>query len=204
MKQQHIKNPWTKLKEARMAAKLTWIRLESKSRRKSRSRNARLARASNVIIVTREKGSNPRVFKVSNKLMSMLKALQEHSSSTRVFQKSLRSQARLFHKQQRKIASKLQNPRILSISFHTFRHWKATMEYHRTKDILYVKNLLGHKILEHTELYINLEKAIFGDTYYQEYHVKVASTPQEIKALLEVGYEYVCEKDSLLFFRKRK
>ncbi len=78
------------------------------------------------------------------------------------------------------------------------------MEYHRTKDILYVKNLLGHKILEHTELYINLEKAIFGDIYDQEYHVKVASTPQEIKALLEVGYEYICEKDGLMFFRKRK
>ncbi|MGQ9545490.1 MAG: tyrosine-type recombinase/integrase, partial [Candidatus Bathycorpusculaceae bacterium] len=34
---------------------------------------------SNAIRVTPEKGSNPRVFKVSNKLMSMLKALQEHS-----------------------------------------------------------------------------------------------------------------------------
>jgi hypothetical protein len=35
MKKEHIKNPWTTLKEARMAAKLTWIRLESKSGRKS-------------------------------------------------------------------------------------------------------------------------------------------------------------------------
>lgn len=41
---------------------------------------------------------------------------------------------------------------------------------------------------------INLEKAIFGDAYDQEYHVKVAATPQEIKALLEVGYEYVCKE----------
>ncbi|MBS7631291.1 tyrosine-type recombinase/integrase [Candidatus Bathyarchaeota archaeon] len=74
------------------------------------------------------KRSNPRVFKVSNKLMSMLKALQEHSSSNRVFQKSLRNQARLFHKQRRKIISELQNPMIMSISFHTFRHWKATTD----------------------------------------------------------------------------
>ncbi len=28
--------------------------------------------------------------------------------------------------------------------------------------------------------------------------------PEEIQALLEVGFEYVCRKDSLLFFRKRK
>jgi hypothetical protein len=37
-----------------------------------------------------------------------------------------------------------------------------------------------------------------------EFTVKVVSNPEEIKALLEVGFEYVCEKDGLLFFRKRK
>ncbi|MEM3719709.1 MAG: tyrosine-type recombinase/integrase, partial [Candidatus Bathyarchaeia archaeon] len=96
-----------------------------------------------------------------------------------------------------------QNPRLLRISFHTFRHWKATMEYHKTKDILYVKKLLGHKKIENTEIYIDVEQALF-QTQNDEFHVKVASTPDEIKALLEVGFEYVCEKDGLLFFRKRK
>jgi len=78
------------------------------------------------------------------------------------------------------------------------------MEYHKTKEILYVKNLLGHKKIENTEIYITLERAIFGKSSDSEYHVKVAKTPDEIKALLEVGFEYVCEKDGLLFFRKRK
>ena len=78
------------------------------------------------------------------------------------------------------------------------------MEYHKTKDILHVKNLLGHKKLENTEIYITLEKAIFGDPYNQEFHVKVGSTSEEIKALLEVGFEYVCDKEGLMFFRKRK
>jgi len=71
-------------------------------------------------------------------------------------------------------------------------------------DILYVKNLLGHRKIENTEIYINLERVIFEEGAEQEYHVKVASSPEEIKALLEVGYEYVCEKDGLLYFRKRK
>jgi integrase len=156
-----------------------------------------------IILNNPEKGSNPRIFKISQRLIDMLNALPRKSQ--RIFSnKTINSLKATFIETRKRIAHKLQNPRLLKISFHTFRHWKATMEYHRTKDILYVKNLLGHKILEHTELYINLEKAIFGDTYDQEYHVKVASTPQEIKALLEVGYEYVCEKDSLLFFRKRK
>jgi len=156
-----------------------------------------------IILNNPEKGSNPRIFKISQRLIDMLNALPRKSQ--RIFSnKTINSLKATFIETRKRIAHKLQNPRVLKISFHTFRHWKATMEYHRTKDILYVKNLLGHKILEHTELYINLEKAIFGDTYDQEYHVKVASTPQEIKALLEVGFEYVCEKDSLLFFRKRK
>jgi hypothetical protein len=37
-----------------------------------------------------------------------------------------------------------------------------------------------------------------------EFNVKVAEKPEEIKALLEVGLEYVCQKDGLMFFRKRK
>lgn len=156
-----------------------------------------------IILNNPEKGSNPRIFKVSQRLIDMLNALPRRNQ--RIFSnKTLNSLKATFLETRKRIAHKLQNPRVLKISFHTLRHWKATMEYHRTKDILYVKNLLGHKILEHTELYINLEKAIFGDTYDQEYHVKVAATPQEIKALLETGYEYVCERDSLLFFRKRK
>jgi len=154
---------------------------------------------SNVIRVTPEKGSNPRVFKVSNKLMSMLKALQERSSSDRVFQKSLKSQARLFHKQRRKIASKLQNPRILSISFHTFRHWKATMEYHKTKDILHVMKVLGHKNINNTLVYTQLVD--FGD---DEYTVRVAHTIEEDKQLLEAGFEYVTERDGYKIYRKRK
>jgi site-specific recombinase XerD len=34
---------------------------------------------------------------------------------------------------------------------------------HRTKDPYYVKKLLGHKSLRNTEIYINLEQAIFSE-----------------------------------------
>jgi len=78
------------------------------------------------------------------------------------------------------------------------------MEYHKTRGILYVKNLLGHKKLENTEIYINLERAIFEEAGETECHVKVASKPKEIKNLPEASFEYVFEKDGLLFFRKGK
>lgn len=37
-----------------------------------------------------------------------------------------------------KIAFNYVNPRLLQINFHTIRHWKAMMEYYKTKDVLYV------------------------------------------------------------------
>lgn len=108
-----------------------------------------------------------------------------------------------FLKARKRLATKLQNPRLLQISFHTFRHWKATMLYHQTKDPFYVKQFLGHKELRNTEIYINIERAIFGQGN-DEFTVKVAKTSEEIKELLEAGFDYVCEKDGLVFLRKRK
>ena len=75
--------------------------------------------------------------------------------------------------------------------------------YHQTKDILYVKQFPGHRKVETTLLYIQLAEAIFKQTT-DEFTVRVATKPDEIKALLEVGFEFVCKKDELLYFRKRK
>lgn len=75
--------------------------------------------------------------------------------------------------------------------------------YHETRDILHVQQLLGHKNIENTLLYVNLESAIF-QTENVSFHVKTATTPAEITKLLEVGFEYVCQKDGLAFLRKRK
>jgi integrase len=54
----------------------------------------------------------------------------------------------------KRIAKKLNNPRLMKIMLHTFRHWKATMEYPKTKDIIHVKEILGHKNIEkHDDLH---------------------------------------------------
>lgn len=148
------------------------------------------------------KHGNPRIFKVSDKLISMLKRLPKTSEF--LFGGScLSSHGGSFRKQRKRLAEKLKNPRLLKIRFHAFRHWKATMEYHKTKDPWHVKKMLGHRHLKSIEVYVNLEQAIF-QTETDEFHVKVAEDPEEIKALLEVGFEYVCQKDGLMFFRKRK
>jgi len=149
-----------------------------------------------------EKNSLPRIFKVSSKLIGMLNSLPKKSA--RIFGDGPTWHRKVtFYKSRKILAKKLKNPRLLRISFHTFRHWKATMLYHQTKDILYVKEFLGHKKIENTLLYVQLAESIFKEIN-DEFTVKVAKTPKEIKQLLEVGFEYVCEKDGLMFFRKRK
>ena len=77
------------------------------------------------------------------------------------------------------------------------------MLYHQTKDILYVKQYLGHNKVETTLIHIQLAETIFKDLD-DKFTVKVASKKDEITALLEVGFEYICEKDELYYFRKRK
>lgn len=149
-----------------------------------------------------EKHSNPRMWKVDQELMVMLNTLPR--DSTKVFgESSIFSMKATFVKAKKRLAAKLANPRLLKIHFHTFRHWKATMLYHQTKDPYYVKDFLGHKELRNTEIYINIERTIF-ESSSDAFTVKVAEKPEDVKELLEIGFEYVCQKDNLIFLRKRK
>lgn len=66
------------------------------------------------------------------------------------------------------------------------------MEYHRTKDILYVKKILGHKRIDNTLKYIDLEAMILKPAN-DHFTVRVASTVQEACELIESGFEYETE-----------
>lgn len=109
----------------------------------------------------------------------------------------------VFYRERRKAVHKLSNPRLMKIGFHTFRHWKATMLYHRTKNPMLVKEFLGHRVLDTTLLYIQTETTLFMEEN-DGFMVQAVKTPEDIKGLLEVGYEYVCAQGELIFFRKRK
>jgi len=52
------------------------------------------------------------------------------------------------------------------------------MEHHKTKDPYRVKQF---------------------ESGSDEFTVKVATNPEKVKELLEVGFDYVCEKDGLIF-----
>jgi integrase len=103
--------------------------------------------------ITPEKGSEPRIFKISNKFFGMLEGIPRGGEKIFCHYKLSNNLRRTFERYRRRIAYNLGNPRLLRITFHTLRHWKATTEYHKTKDILYVMQLLGHKNIKNTLIY---------------------------------------------------
>ena len=77
------------------------------------------------------------------------------------------------------------------------------MQYHKKPDIDYVRRLLGHKSVLNTQIYVNIEQAMFTSKS-DEFLVRTASTVEDACKLIEVGFEYVTEIDGLKMFRKRK
>jgi integrase len=149
------------------------------------------------VLVTPENGSNSRVLKISNKLVAMLNELPQDTAT--VFGVDADQLRRNYCRQRKRISMKLKNARLRQITFHTFRHWKATMEYHKTKDILHVKEILGHKSLDNTMKYTQLVN--FKD---DQFTLKVANSEKEACQLLEAGFEYVCDYCENKILRHRK
>jgi len=147
------------------------------------------------------KGHNPRIQQVSTELIARLYLLPKKSE--KVWNASLQGMTSNFYHARKRIANRLGNPRLSKIVFTTLRHWKATTLYHQTKDILYVKKFLGHKTLQSTLIYIDLEKALFN-TKNDEFTVKVADTLEEACQFAEMGFEKFDEFEGKHLYRKRK
>jgi integrase len=152
-----------------------------------------------------EKGSLPRQWNsLSPKLMDMLNAMPRND--VRIFGTfTLNSLKAMFTRARKRTALKLRNPRLLDVHFHTLRHWKATMEYHKTKDLLHVMAFLGHKKSDNTLLYVQLDEKLFKQSE-DNFTTRIAQNVQEAAALVEVGFEYVTGEysDGGKLFRKRK
>jgi integrase len=148
-----------------------------------------------------EKYSRPRQFKMSNKLTTMITSfIRRTNRNERIWNLSYESMHRTFRNRRKSLAEKLGNPNLLNITFKTFRHWKATFEYHRTKDLLFVQRFLGHKNINNTLIYTHL----VGFDSEDNYIVKIASTVEEFTELLENGFEYISDYESMKVLRKRK
>jgi len=138
---------------------------------------------------------------MSEKLTAMITPLVRKAlPEKRIWDVRSESMSSTFSKRRKAIAEKLGNPKLRKITFKTFRHWKATTEYHKTKDILYVKELLGHKNIKNTLIYTHLVEFEENDQFV----VKVAKTLDEFTEFLELGFNYVSDYEGMKVLRKRK
>jgi integrase len=145
-----------------------------------------------------EKGSNPRTVRISNKLAIMLATLPRNTDKIFPY-KNKEVIRRSYERARKRIAKNLANPRILQIHMHTFRHWRATTELHKTNNIWTVMKLLGHKNLNNTQRYIGLLPDLTDD-----YVTAIAHTTAEMQKLLENGYTYITNNGEDKIFTKRK
>jgi len=149
------------------------------------------------------KHCNARILKLKTKTLEMLREYINKNNlkqNNRIFPTNSEKISDNYRHLRNRLAKKLQDPTLQQIRLYDFRHYYATMLYHQTKDLLYVKARLGHKDLRTTLRYTQLLETLEND----EYHCKTATNIEEATQLIETGFEYVAEKDGTMIFKKRK
>jgi integrase len=114
------------------------------------------------------------------------------------------STSQSFRRIRKRLAVKLQNPRLLNISFKSFRHWGGSMiAYHTNGNVLTVKKMLRHKAVENTMKYIHTVN--FRE---KDFEVAVAAMPEDIQKLGKEGWikydEMTFNGKAMRFYRKPK
>jgi integrase len=155
-----------------------------------------------LISVCSAKHGNPRVLKLKSETHALL---IEHvkRKNFALKEKIFPSGAVISNTYERlkaSISKKLNDPELKKIRLYDLRHYYATMLYYKTKDILLVKEKLGHKNINNTLVYTHLVN--FNDK--DEFYSATAKTVEEAKKLIEEGFDYITEIDGIRLFRKRK
>ncbi|MFZ7138223.1 MAG: tyrosine-type recombinase/integrase [archaeon] len=171
------------------AERLEWINIDQK-----RSK----------ITIKASKNGTSRTIKVSKHLIERLLSLPKNQSRLVFPKRSFNARRVAFRYRMKNLARLHDNPRFLEIHYHTFRHCKALREYHKTRDILHVKAVLGHRKIETTMIYVDLYKQIYGNDHRGEFITKIASNKKDRIILMNEGWTLV-EKDAEdWYFRRPK
>ena len=145
------------------------------------------------------KGHNSRSFKLKTATAELLRQYLSRYTNNRPFPRA-KIMGQIWMRTRNRTANKLNQPQLKQIPMKNLRHHYATTLYDKTKDILLVKQLLGHKKLETTMFYTQL----MPHNEEEEYTVKTATNINEAKNLLEAGFTYIQEIDGIKLYRKRK
>jgi len=152
-----------------------------------------------ILLVQGLKGHTSRNFKLKSDTTACLREYLYRVKDEKPFPDS-KWMGKIWRRLRRRVAEKLCDPAIRSIRLYDLRHFYATMLYHKTKDILLVKQQLGHKKIETTLIYTQLVQFSEED----EFCSATAKTVEEAAKLIEQGFDFVCDLDGVKLFRKRK
>jgi len=155
------------------------------------------------IYPTTAKHGASRSLKVSTKLRDTIENHINRNKLTpndKLFKSDALHYGHTYREMRNKLSDKLNDPSIRTIRLYDFRHYFATTLYHKTRDILLVKQQMGHKRIETTLIYTQLL-----NTADDEWNCKTAKDQKEATSLIETGFEYVATTpDGFMLFRKRK
>jgi len=160
--------------------------------------------ANGVIYPETAKSGSPRVLKLKNSTLNILNkylANRNIGLNDNIFGTwNSDIYGKWFRYYRNKTAEKMQDLSIKGIRLYDLRHFFATMTYHKTRDILFTKQQMGHRKIETTLIYTQLLQFQKDDNYT----CKIAQNVEQATELIENGFEYVTEMDGLKLFRKRK
>ena len=151
---------------------------------------------------TTAKNGAPRKLKISSNIcQAIINHIESHhlKPDDKLFKGNSANYGKHFRLHRNQLASKLCKPELRSIRLYDFRHYFATMLYAKTKDILLVKQQMGHRKLETTLIYTQLL-----DLNDDEWTCRTANIVKQATELIEHGFTYVTGIDGHKLFQKRK
>lgn len=133
--------------------------------------------------------------------MDLLFSLSKNETRKLIFtKKSSNSRSSSFHNRMLKLAKRHNNPRLTKIHYHTFRHCKALREYHKTRDILHVMVVLGHRKIDTTYRYVRLYHQIYKPQQPNQF----ITNKEERIEIMNDGWNLINKDGADWYFRKPK
>jgi integrase len=151
---------------------------------------------------TTAKHGASRTLKISLKLATMIREhVIKHNlqPNDQLFKGTATQYGKNFRVLRNRLAEKLHDPTLRTIRLYDFRHYFCTKKCYEIKNPWIVMNLMGHKRLETTQIYmhlLNLEES--------EWVCEGAETKQQAMKLIEAGFQYVTTIEDTQLFKKPK
>ena len=153
-----------------------------------------------IVSITGAKHTVGREGKLITKALELLKiyiTTKNLKQTSRIYDGKSSNLSANYRHYRNRIAKKYSKPELKQIQLYDFRRFKASKEYHIHRNLLYVKEVLGHKDTRSTERYISL---------YSEQNITwipvVDETDEEIKQAIQKDCILVCQANGKTYFKK--